>query len=134
MAMPEATLHVPGAPAIRVKAVHPVAPLRDDVAVWLDGMRSLPRATPDGAMRMLIGDFNATLDHDELRHLISSGYVDAADATGKGLHGTYPARRRLRLAIDHVLVDRRARVTGFDVHLVPGSDHRAITATIRLPR
>jgi endonuclease/exonuclease/phosphatase (EEP) superfamily protein YafD len=133
MAMPEATLHVPGAPAIRVKAVHPVAPLHGDVAVWLDSMRSLPRATPDGEMRMLIGDFNATLDHHELRDLLSSGYVDAGDATGEGLHGTYPARRRLRLAIDHVLVDRRARVTAYGVHLVPFSDHRALTATIRLP-
>lgn len=134
MAMPEATLQVPGAAPIRVKAIHPVAPLRDDVVVWRDAMRSLPRATPDGEMRMLIGDFNATLDHHELRDLLSSGYVDAADATGQGLRGTYPARRRIRIAIDHVLVDRRAQVTAAGVHEIPGSDHRAVSATIRLPQ
>ena len=133
MAMPEATLHVPGVAPIRVKAVHPVAPLYSDVGVWRDSMRSLPRATPDGTVRMLLGDFNATLDHHELRDLIASGYTDAADATGQGLNGTYPARRRLRIAIDHVLVDRRAEVTDAGVHMVPGSDHRAIRATVQLP-
>jgi endonuclease/exonuclease/phosphatase (EEP) superfamily protein YafD len=134
MAMPEATVHVPGRPPLRVKVVHPVAPLHDDVAVWRDGLRSLPRATPDGPMRMLVGDFNATLDHHELRSLISSGYDDAADATGQGLHGTYPAGRRLRITIDHVLVDRRARVVSSSVHTVPGSDHRALLARLLLPQ
>jgi endonuclease/exonuclease/phosphatase (EEP) superfamily protein YafD len=134
MAMPEATVHPPGLPALRVKVVHPVAPLHDDVAVWRDGMRSLPRATPDGELRMLVGDFNATLDHHELRSVIASGYVDAADATGQGLRGTYPAGRALRIAIDHVLVDRRARVLSSSVHTVPGSDHRALLARIELPQ
>jgi endonuclease/exonuclease/phosphatase (EEP) superfamily protein YafD len=134
MAMPEATLRVPGAAPVRVKAIHPVPPLGDDIAVWRDAMRGLPRATPDGGLRMLVGDFNATLDHDELRDLLDSGYVDAADAVGGGLQGTYPSRRRVRIAIDHVLVDRRVRVTDARVRYVPGSDHRAVTAAMLLPR
>ncbi len=134
MAMPEATLRVPDGPSVRVKAVHPVAPLRDDVAVWRDAMRSLPRATPRGELRMLIGDFNATLDHHELRDLIGSGYTDAADATGNGLIRTYPTGRRLGITIDHVLVDRRAQVLSSSVHTIPDSDHRALQATIELPR
>jgi endonuclease/exonuclease/phosphatase (EEP) superfamily protein YafD len=134
MAMPEATLRVPGASPVRVKAVHPVAPLHSDVAVWEATMRSLPRATPRGELRMLVGDFNATLDHHLLRDLIDSGYSDAGDATGIGLQGTYPAHRRLRITIDHVLVDRRARVTSASVHVVPGSDHRALVARISLPQ
>ena len=134
MAMPEATLRVPGAPPVRVKAVHPVAPLHGDVAVWEETMRSLPRATPRGGLRMLVGDFNATLDHHLLRDLIGSGYSDAGDATGIGLQGTYPAHRRLRITIDHVLVDERARVTSASVHVVPGSDHRALVARISLPQ
>jgi endonuclease/exonuclease/phosphatase (EEP) superfamily protein YafD len=133
MAMPEATLRIPGAPPIRVKAVHPVAPLHGDVADWEATMRSLPRATPRGELRMLVGDFNATLDHHLLRDLIGSGYSDAGDATGIGLQGTYPAHRRLRITIDHVLVDERARVTSASVHVVPGTDHRAVVARISLP-
>jgi endonuclease/exonuclease/phosphatase (EEP) superfamily protein YafD len=134
MAMPEATVQVPGAEPIRVKVVHPVAPLHADVAVWRDQMRALPRATPAGPLRMLVGDFNSTLDHHELRSLIGSGYADAADETGQGLHGTYPAGRRLRITIDHVLVDRRLHVLATSVHAVPGSDHRALLARISVPQ
>jgi endonuclease/exonuclease/phosphatase (EEP) superfamily protein YafD len=133
-AMPEATVHVPGVAPLRVKVVHPVTPLHGDGALWAHSLRSLPRATPDGELRMLVGDFNATLDHHLLRDLIGSGYVDAGDAAGIGLQGTYPAHRRLRITIDHVLVDRRARVTSASVHVVPGSDHRALVARVSLPQ
>lgn len=136
MAMPQARVQAPGAASVDLKVVHPVPPLRADVGVWRAELRSLPPATPDGAMRMLIGDFNATLDHRELRSLLDSGYTDAADAAGIGLQGTYKAGTRLPppIAIDHVLVDRRARVTDASVHTIPGSDHRALLATISLPR
>ena len=97
-------------------------------------MRSLPRATPGGGLRLLAGDFNATLDHHALRKLIGSGYTDAGDAAGIGLQGTYPAHRLLRITIDHVLVDERARVTSASVHTIPGSDHRALVARISLPQ
>ena len=133
-AMPEATLRMPGAPPVRVQAVHPVTPLHDDASVWAQTLRALPRATPHGELRLLAGDFNATLDHHELRDLIGSGYTDAGDAAGIGLQGTYPARRRLRITIDHVLVDRRTRVTSGSVHLVAGTDHRALVARLRLPQ
>ena len=33
-------------------------------------------------MRILAGDFNATLDHAELRRLIGRGYHDAAEQAG----------------------------------------------------
>ena len=34
---------------------------------WRADLRALPPATPDGRLRILAGDFNATLDHAELR-------------------------------------------------------------------
>jgi endonuclease/exonuclease/phosphatase family metal-dependent hydrolase len=37
------------------------------------------------------------------------------------------------LTIDHVLVDRRAAVHRVTVHDLPGSDHRAVFADLRLP-
>jgi len=105
------------------------------VPTWRDELRSLPRATTDGELRLLIGDFNATLDHHELRALVASGYRDAADTAGVGLDGTYRVwlRLPLRIAIDHVLVDRRAHVTDASVEPVPGSDHRALLTTLSLP-
>ncbi len=89
-------------------------------------------------MRILAGDFNATLDHPELRAVIERGYTDAADAAGAGLRPTWPApprnRRALPLTIDHVLVDRRVRVERVTVVRIPHSDHRAVIAELRLPR
>lgn len=134
-AMPQAQLAVPGIEPVLVKAVHTIPPLGGDVPAWRDELRSLPHATPTGRFRLLIGDFNATLDHHELRVLIATGYRDAADTAGIGLDGTYRVRPRLpiRIAIDHVLVDQRGRVTDASVEPIPGSDHRALLATLSLP-
>lgn len=134
-AMPQAHVVVPGVGALLVKAVHTIPPLGGDVPAWRRELRSLPHATPDGGLRLLIGDFNATLDHHELRALIGTGYHDAADTAGIGLDGTYRVSRRVdfRIAIDHVLVDRRARVTDATVEPIPGSDHRALLTTLSLP-
>ena len=135
LAMPDAQIVVPGVDGtVFVKAIHVVTPLHDGIPVWRDELRALPRATPQGQLRLLIGDFNATLDHHELRSLIATGYRDAADATGNGLHGTYRnGRLPLTIAIDHILVDHRAHITATSIHPIPGSDHRALLATISLP-
>jgi endonuclease/exonuclease/phosphatase (EEP) superfamily protein YafD len=49
--------------------------------------------------------------------------------------GPWPAvrRRALPITIDHVLVDRRIRVEAVRVAAIPGSDHRAVIVTLRLP-
>ncbi len=79
-----------GCAPIRVKAVHPVTPLHDDVGLWEHSLRSLPRATPRGGLRMLVGDFNATLDHHLLRDVIGSGYADAGDAPASACRARTP--------------------------------------------
>ena len=127
-AMPEATVALPGARPLRVKAVHPVAPAPGDTWRWKRDMDGLPRAAADGPLRMLIGDFNATLDHARMRRVLDTGYVDAAERTGDGLRGSY-----WLIQIDHVLVDRRARVIAASFHDLPGSDHDALTVTVSLP-
>jgi endonuclease/exonuclease/phosphatase (EEP) superfamily protein YafD len=125
-----------GAQAVEVMAVHPLAPASVDRARrWGSDMRGLPPATPHGALQILAGDFNATLDHAELRRLINTGYVDAADVVGDGLRPTWPVGRRLPpVTIDHVLVDRRCGVRRVAVHTLPGSDHRAVIAELVIPR
>lgn len=139
MAMPEARLALPGVGPVLVKAVHAVPPLQHSVPTWREELRALPRATPQGPLRMLIGDFNATLDHRELRSLVASGYRDAGEAGGVGLQSTYRVWRSLTstvtlgIAIDHVLVDERAHVTAASVRTIPHSDHRTLLARISLP-
>ncbi|MFE9957033.1 endonuclease/exonuclease/phosphatase family protein [Micromonospora sp. NPDC005299] len=131
------TVAVPGAPPLRVESAHPAAPYAVDVVPdWWTDLRAQPRATPRGGLSILAGDFNATLDHAPLRDLIDTGYVDAADAAGAGLSGTwgpYDGDPIPPVTIDHVLVDRRIEVRAVSVHGVPGSDHRAVLAELRLP-
>lgn len=132
-AQPEALLRLQGAPPLVVKAVHPYPPItRKAVGAWERELAALPAAGRE--LRLLAGDFNATLDHRAFRAVVDRGYVDAADATGQGLVPTWPDRgQRLRLTIDHVLVDRRIAVEEVTVHRVAGSDHRAVIARLRLP-
>ena len=127
---------MPGAPPVWLKAVHPSPPVSAVSAPgWQEALAALPGADARGDVEIMAGDFNATLDHSELRELLDRGWVDAADAVGEGFAWTWPARRRraLPLTIDHVLVDRRVRVEGVTVVRVPGSDHRAVIAQLRLP-
>ena len=135
-AQPEVVLRVPGAPPVWLKAVHPSPPVSAASAPgWQEALAALPGADARGDVEIMAGDFNATLDHAELRELLDRGWVDAADAVGKGFAWTWPARRRraLPLTIDHVLVDRRVRVERVTVVKVPRSDHRAVIAELRLP-
>jgi endonuclease/exonuclease/phosphatase (EEP) superfamily protein YafD len=136
---PRARVRVPGARPFEIQVIHPPPPINGQAPLWRHMLSELP--TPDrgsaGPLLMLIGDFNATLDHAQLRDLLSDGgYVDAADATGKGYNTTWPAGRRFppEITIDHVLIDPRMRADDVSVHVVPRSDHRAVIATLRVPR
>jgi endonuclease/exonuclease/phosphatase (EEP) superfamily protein YafD len=134
-----ATMTVPGAPKVLVESVHPCAPAAPSRnACWHTDLAAQPHASdhPDGAIRLLAGDFNATLDHVEVRRLIDTGYRDAGDVMGRGLTFTYPMDRPTwfpGVTIDHVLVDRRVAVDEVSAHVIVQSDHRALFAALRLP-
>jgi endonuclease/exonuclease/phosphatase (EEP) superfamily protein YafD len=157
MAMPRAELVLAGDVHVEVTAVHPLPPLsaansRD----WRHGLDTLPAAAersgpqsgsasrPDsgsasevapGVVRLLVGDYNATLDHARFRELLGRGYADAAERVGKGLVPTWGVGQKAPpLTIDHIIVDRRVAVRRVEVYALPGSDHRALFAELRLPR
>jgi endonuclease/exonuclease/phosphatase (EEP) superfamily protein YafD len=124
----------PGALPLRIVSVHPQSPVTfAAVGAWRNALNDLPSAADSGPVQLLLGDFNATLDHDKLRDLISTGYVDAGDVTGRGLRPTFPSWFPM-LTIDHVLIDDRGAVRDYDVLNIPGSDHRAVYAELALPR
>jgi endonuclease/exonuclease/phosphatase (EEP) superfamily protein YafD len=136
---PRALVKVPGAQPIDLQVVHPPPPIHGWAPIWRHMLGELPRPRRDGdQLRMLMGDFNATLDHHQLRALLGGdhGYVDAADATGKGLVPTWPELHHLPpyITIDHVLADPRMRADDVSIHTVPGTDHRAVAATLTVPR
>jgi len=120
---------------IDVVAVHTSPPMPGAATSrWRRDFTLLPEADRDGPLRILAGDFNASLDHSPLRKLIGSGYLDAGDAAGAGLVPTWPNGHALPpVTIDHVLVDGRAGVGQVKVFDVPGSDHRAMVAHLRMP-
>lgn len=139
-AEPRSLVAIPGARPIDLQVVHPPPPLTPArTGIWRRMLGELPRPRRDGEqLRMLMGDFNATLDHAALRDLLGGdhGYADAADATGHGLATTWPELHRLPpyITIDHVLVDPRMRADAFSVHTIPRTDHRAVVATVVVPR
>jgi endonuclease/exonuclease/phosphatase (EEP) superfamily protein YafD len=125
-----------GAAPFEVLAIHIPAPTSPgDAADWRRDLRKLP-GSGDGGLRILAGDFNATLDHAELRRLLGRGYRDAAEQAGVGLQMTWPTDKSplpAMMAIDHVLADRRVRVASARTVAIPGSDHRGVLTELVLP-
>jgi hypothetical protein len=134
---PRVRLATSGGPDVEVTAVHTPPPSTSPAAVrnWTRDLAALPGTEP-GVLRVLAGDFNATLDHAALRRVLRRGYVDAARVTGRALDWTWrPLRLRYpRLTLDHVLVDPRIAVRAVELVPVAGSDHLALVADLVLPR
>jgi endonuclease/exonuclease/phosphatase family metal-dependent hydrolase len=133
-AQPTAVVELPDGDLVELVCVHTRAPAlqRGGSALWRAELAMLP--APGKLPRVIAGDFNATVDHGAFRDVLRLGYADAAVATGNSLTRTWgPQHKRLWLTIDHVLVSRDCAVLATSVHDVPGSDHRAVYAEIRLP-
>ncbi|MDA3648563.1 endonuclease/exonuclease/phosphatase family protein [Saccharopolyspora indica] len=133
LAQPSALLDRPGSPPVEIVAVHTLYPMgRHTYDVWRREMVELGQLPLNGTPRVLVGDFNATLDHARLGDLIGRGYTDAAAATGSGLSATWPAGWfPPPVAIDHVLTTPEITPQSFEVVPLPGADHRATLATLR---
>jgi endonuclease/exonuclease/phosphatase family metal-dependent hydrolase len=135
---PRGLIAVPGALPVDVQVIHPTPPIHPGFrTLWKHMLGELTKPPGGDRLRLLAGDFNATLDHRELRRLLGDGgYADAADAVGAGYRTTWPAGRDFppEITIDHVLVAPRERVEAVTVRTVPRSDHRAVIATLVVPR
>jgi endonuclease/exonuclease/phosphatase (EEP) superfamily protein YafD len=139
-----ARVQVPGAqiePLIAsVHVESPVAGNRDTVAEWRIGISATKAALSayavniGGGAVVVAGDFNSTPDMRQFRDLSSSGYRDAVEQTGSGFAPTFPSRtwHPPLLTIDHILT-RNAAASSIETVYVPGSDHRALLGTIRIP-
>ncbi|MFD6894384.1 endonuclease/exonuclease/phosphatase family protein [Rhodococcus sp. NPDC060086] len=129
-----ATADVPGAGPVAVYAFHPVPPVYN-TEVWADELSRLQEileSAPSGPV--IVGaDFNATYDHAQYRAMLTGRLRDTAEQVGAGLLFTYPAEARLPpvVGIDHILV-AGGRATSVETVTLPGSDHRAVVAQIRL--
>ncbi|MDT7580778.1 MAG: hypothetical protein QOK35_2042 [Pseudonocardiales bacterium] len=115
-------------------AVHTAAPRNPRFAArWLRDLAQVGRWTRAVPAPIVAGDLNATLDNGPMRHALG-GCVTAATGV-RGLVGTFPSSlpRWFGIQIDHVLVPDEAETLAFAVHDLPGTDHRAVVARLRLP-
>ena len=127
-----APLEIADAPPTEIFSVHTNPPTADN---WEEDLEALPGAETS-PLRIMIGDFNATLDHAAFRDVVDMGYTDAAESLGDGFAFTWqvgPGFPPPLFAIDHVLVDERIGVHEFSAHELPGTDHKAVYAELVLP-
>ncbi|MCU7723618.1 endonuclease/exonuclease/phosphatase family protein [Actinoplanes sp. KI2] len=128
-----ATIRPPHARALAVTSAHPLAPYAGlALPLWRADLAAEPTPGRQTPLRLLLGDFNSTLDHAPMRALIRRGYRDAADATGAGLVPTWGTGVP-PITLDHVLVDKRIGVRKVTVHRIARSDHRAVVAELTVP-
>jgi endonuclease/exonuclease/phosphatase (EEP) superfamily protein YafD len=127
----------------RLLAVHPVQPIME-TSGWvrdLVAIRDRAELAVGRGPTMVVGDFNATRDHEQLRAVLDTGLRDAAEESGSGWQPTWPSRysqrfssrfsRRPVLAIDHVLVTAEYQAISTRTVPVPGTDHLALLAKVR---
>lgn len=117
--------------------VHPAAPL--ELETWRADLAAILRATQEVEPDLIIGDFNATAEHQPMQALADAGYRNAAELTNAGWQPTWPANGLYSLLgiplpaiaqIDHVLVGDSLAVLGTRTVLLEGTDHRALIAEV----
>ena len=132
-------VRVEAARPFRMLAVHTSQPV-GWTGPWLTdigAVRQRASATVAEGATMLVGDFNATRDHAQLRAVLDTGLRDAAEQAGSGWQPTWPTRYRagwLRpvIAIDHVMTTAPYEAIRTWTVEIPHTDHRALVAQLRL--
>lgn len=133
---PDVLWSPPDAVDVVVTTLHATAPIgRVSTRSWADGIARTP--PPENRVSIVLGDFNATVDHATFRSLLDQGWRDAAVEAGEGLSMTFDGlvddAPALPMAIDHVLVSRSIAVLDVSTHDIEGTDHRMLVADLRLP-
>lgn len=120
-----------GAP-VKVTAVHIDSPRPGHIPRW---RTELAYFSQPSSATILLGDFNATVDHPEFRSILSAGFTDAAMATGGGLQPTWPVNSSFPAytTLDHILVSPDITVQSYRTVQLPGTDHAAVVAVLQLP-
>ncbi|WP_344325760.1 endonuclease/exonuclease/phosphatase family protein [Kitasatospora putterlickiae] len=125
-----------GGRVVRLTAVHTYYPM-GDAGRWAEDFDEL-RAAVAGATRnaVLLGDFNATLDHAPMRALLGTGLTDTHAELGRGVAPTWPESNAYFpglwpvIQIDHVLHGEALRAVSVAEHAVRGAEHRAVVAEL----
>jgi endonuclease/exonuclease/phosphatase family metal-dependent hydrolase len=122
---------------LTVLGVHPVAPV--DPAGWRADHAAILKQAESVHADLIVGDMNATPDHEPMRQLDDAGFRDASEAANEGWQPTWPANHvgvfpllPPVVKIDHVLVGEDMASLGTSTVDIAGTDHYALVATVAL--
>lgn len=126
---------------VRLVAVHPISP-NNGIARWAADQELVRQtATSADGPTLVVGDFNATMDHQPLRELVGSGFRDAATEARSGWQPTWPSAGEVEMfglrlpplfALDHVFLGGSLRASWTRTVTVEGTDHRALVVQVSL--
>lgn len=134
--------------SLAVTNVHTTAPVLGEAGRWRTELAAVGRLAARPGNVLLLGDFNATVDHAEFRQMLAGSagagtdgtapggaLVDAGSAALARLVPTWPMAGLALpgVVIDHVVTSPRIRSRGYTVLPVAGSDHAAVLATLTVP-
>ncbi len=131
-------LRTPDGP-VRLLAVHPRPPMGDAREWRADHLVLRAAARETDGPTLLVGDFNATLDHAPMRELVGRGFDDAATEANSQWQPTWPAAGEVSrlsvsvpslLPIDHVLARGGLRAVRTSTATIAETDHRALVAVL----
>lgn len=128
-----ATMIHPERGPITVFALHPIPPLVH-TGVWAHELSRIGELLDEQTGQVVVGgDFNSTWDHAPYRNLLRGRYADSAELLGVGALPTWPTDRPVgpAIGIDRVLVAGGHATELHSIHM-PGTDHRAVVARLRL--
>ncbi len=130
-ALPVVDVQAPGG-VVSVAGIHIYPPV-GDAQRWSQGLAAVNDWSDQQRDHPIIlaGDFNSVRAHPGFRAL-GDGYEQA---DGIWPRSTWPAGRGLAplIGIDHILA-KGLSVTGYSSHVVEGSDHLAVSATVEFAR
>lgn len=134
--MPAATLHLPWG-SLRFVSIHTCAPMPGLEHYWDESLYKVAHLSDydteaDHASYILMGDFNATIEHASFQAILEQGFVDGALKAGEGLVFTWPMNKGIPalVTLDHILLSGQVVAHDFAYATIAGSDHRAVIATI----
>lgn len=140
MTHPGYRVRVRAAEPFEILAVHSAHPGIDIDAWRADQAVILREEHRIRGPHLVLGDFNATLDHPSLRELMGRGLADAARQANAGWQPTFPSPERVQVyglpapfglvAIDHVLMSEDFSAVTTSAPSVRDSDHRALVARL----
>lgn len=120
----------------RLMGAHPGSPALSGSRRWwfdLRGVSEWVARQPPEVPLVVAGDLNSSHDHPAFRR-VADGMQDVHRQVGAGWVRTWPVGTRVPplVHLDHVLV-RHLQVVDAGTEELPGSDHLAVWARLRLP-